>query len=983
MIGAEETFPAIYDVESPNAQATPPLEALRSMQLPEGFSATLFAAEPDVRQPISLTFDERGRLWVAECYTYAEGARNFDTKLRDRVVILEDTNNDGVHDRRQVFFDQATKLTSVELGLDGAWLLAPPNLLFIPDANHDDVPDSPPQVILDGFKETMIRHNIANGLKWGPDGWLYGRQGILETSLVGPPGSSPSQRVAVNCGVWRYHPIEKRFETVLHGTTNPWGWDYDEHGEMFIINTVIGHLWHVVPGSHTERMYGPDANPFTYGLMGQVADHVHWDAGEPWFAIRKGSTDTTKARGGGHAHSGLMIYQGDNWPAEDRGKVFGINFHGRRLNRDRLERLGSGFTARHEPDRIFWNDPWFRGIDLTWGPDGGVFVIDWSDTGECHEEDGIHRSSGRIYKIVHRAPAAVEPFNLQTAPLEKLVEQTAHANKWWPRQARRVMRDRALAGEELGKIEDSLRAIVKSDRPSSVRLEALWMLNAARKVQPGDLDDLLNDADEHVRVWGVRLLADRLRLDVAEPKNVEAFRSLAKREGSGLVLLYLASALQRMAWNDRWELATALAASPLATSDRNLGLMIWYGIEPVIPTDPERSIQLYQSSTSPVVRRFIARRLAEEIDKEPGSIDRLLLAATDPADVIAGMGEAFNGWSKATAPAHYPAALERLPADKKESLAETIRGIGIVFGDGRSTAELLSILASGELDARRRALRALAGAPSVEVLSAILPLAADRELQVDAIRALASFDDASIPSRTIPLWESLSPAAREALVDTLTTRRLSSQALLTAIQQKKIPPSALTAFHARQIQSFADDPLARLLTAVWGDVRVSAGAKASVIAKYKSESLAEAMLAKGDLSHGRRIFQKQCAGCHVLFGSGRKVGPDLTGSQRKNIDYLLENLIDPSAVVAADFRAATVLLQDGRSIQGVIASSSQRTITLQTKDQDLVLDRQEIEQIQTTTMSLMPEGILESLSANDARDLVAYLMADHQVPIKE
>ncbi len=393
MVGAEE-FPKIYDTEAPTEKVMSPAESLASIQLPEGFSATLFAAEPDVRQPIALTFDERGRLWVVECYTYAEGARNFDTSLRDRVLILEDTDGDGVHDKRTVFWDQGVKLTSVEIGLGGVWLLGPPNLYFIPDRNRDDIPDGPPEVILDGWKDTAIRHNIANGLKWGPDGWLYGRQGILETSMIGPPGATSSQRAAFNCGVWRYHPITKRVEAVLHGTTNPWGFDYDHLGEMFIINTVIGHLWHVVPGTHTERMYGSDMNPFAYGLVSQVADHVHWDSGEAWHAIRKGSSDTTKAAGGGHAHSGLMIYQGNNWPAEDRGKVFAINLHGRRLNRDRLEPAKSGYTARHEPDRIQWNDPWFRGIDLASGPDGGVYVLDWSDTGNA---------TRRTASIVHRA----------------------------------------------------------------------------------------------------------------------------------------------------------------------------------------------------------------------------------------------------------------------------------------------------------------------------------------------------------------------------------------------------------------------------------------------------------------------------------------------------------------------------------------------------------------------------------------------------
>ncbi|MCA9232990.1 MAG: hypothetical protein KDA57_20255, partial [Planctomycetales bacterium] len=168
-----------------------PQAAASRITVPEGFRVTLFAGEPDVQQPISLTTDERGRLWIAENYTYAENPTNFDTELRDRIVILEDTDGDGRHDQRKVFWDQGRKLASVEIGHGGVWVLCAPQLLFIPDHNRDDRPDGPPEVVLDGWDEGPVRHNIVNGLKWGPDGWLYGRHGIQATSEVGKPGAAP------------------------------------------------------------------------------------------------------------------------------------------------------------------------------------------------------------------------------------------------------------------------------------------------------------------------------------------------------------------------------------------------------------------------------------------------------------------------------------------------------------------------------------------------------------------------------------------------------------------------------------------------------------------------------------------------------------------------------------------------------------------------------------------------------------------------
>ena len=231
-----------------------PEAAAAAFQVPEGFEVSLFAGEPTVRQPIAIAADRHARVWIVENYTYAEAAVGFEARLSDRVVVLEDHDGDGRADERHVFLEGGKRFTSVEIGHGGVWVLAAPELWFVPDQNEDLVPDGPPVVVLDGWDTDAVRHNIVNGLRWGPDGWLYGRHGILATSYVGRPGTSREDRVPINCGVWRYHPLEARFEVVASGTTNPWGMDWDERGELFLINTVIGHLWHVVPGVHFERM---------------------------------------------------------------------------------------------------------------------------------------------------------------------------------------------------------------------------------------------------------------------------------------------------------------------------------------------------------------------------------------------------------------------------------------------------------------------------------------------------------------------------------------------------------------------------------------------------------------------------------------------------------------------------------------------------------------------------------------------------------
>ena len=381
-----------------------PADALTKLRLPEGFQATLFAGDPDVRQPIALCWDERGRLWVAENYTYSDGKERFDLKLKDRIVIFEDADHDGKFDRRTVFTDDVQMLTSIERGFGGVWAMCPPHLLFIP--MDGDKPAGPPQVVLDGFSTTAAsRHTFANGLKWGPDGWLYGRVGISSTSWIDVPGVPKEKRQPTAGGLWRYHPVTKVFEPYCHGTTNPWGSDWTKDHELLFINTVIGHGWQGIHGAHFKRMHGEDPYPFVYELIDQQADHYHWDTGKKWNDA-DGGRGGADSLGGGHAHVGMMIYQGDNWPTRYRDQLMTLNLHGRRVNVESIERVGSALVMKHQPDILKSDDLWFRGIELSQGPDGAVTILDWSDIGECHDQDGIHRTSGRIFKVAYGTPSS-------------------------------------------------------------------------------------------------------------------------------------------------------------------------------------------------------------------------------------------------------------------------------------------------------------------------------------------------------------------------------------------------------------------------------------------------------------------------------------------------------------------------------------------------------------------------------------------------
>ena len=612
---ADDQAPTPFNTQEITIPFLKPAEALKAIAVPKGFRVQLAAAEPMVQQPIDMAWDTRGRLWVAECYTYAERETNFEKKLKDRIIILEDTDHDGVFDKRKIFWDGASQLTSIELGFGGVWAACAPNILFLADRNGDDQPDGEPEVILDGFDTDKVRHNIVNGLRWGPDGWLYGRHGILGPgSKVGRPGTPEAKRTHIQCGIWRYHPTRKSFEVVCHGTTNPWGHDWDEHGQLFFINTVIGHLWHAVPGARYQRMYGNHFDKHLYELIQQTADHYHFDVGkEKWSDLKKtGMTSGTDAAGGGHAHTGMMIYLGDNWPAEYRGNVFTLNLHGLRMNQESLHRQGAGYVGKHAADFMSTSDKWFRGIELSYAPDGSVYVLDWSDIGECHDNDGIHRTSGRIYRISFGKTEAAK-VDLTKWSNEDLAESVGSPNEWYSRQARQLIQQRAAAGQNLTKAALKLMNTYRLTSSTPTALRAMWTLNAIGSADEDWLLEQSNDEREHIRTWAIKLLCDQ---EALSKKTQKRFIEMGGQDKAGLVQLQLASALQQLPLEDRWPLANALVSQDTFAKDPVFPLLVWYGINPAVTENRNAALKLVAQCKIPKVRQFIARRLAGEAGKE-------------------------------------------------------------------------------------------------------------------------------------------------------------------------------------------------------------------------------------------------------------------------------------------------------------------------------------------------------------------------------
>lgn len=979
--GETNNFPHFVDTEKSKQKFLSPQEAVQQFKLPAGFKATLFAGEPDVRQPIAFTTDDRGRLWVAENYTYSDNGA-FDQKLRDRLVILEDKDNDGHFDKRTVFWDKAEKLTSVATGFGGVWVLCAPNLLFIPDRNGDDIPDGEPEVLLDGWTTENVQHNIVNGLMWGPDGWLYGRHGILATSSVGRPGTPKNERAKINCGIWRYHPVRKTFEVVAHGTTNPWGMDFNAQGEAFFINTVIGHLWHVIPGAHYTRMYGQDMDPHSYELINQHADHYHWDTGLKWTETRdgKGLNDTL---GGGHAHSGLMIYLGDNWPDSYRNSSFTVNLHGYRLNNDFLERSGSGYVGKHGKDLAKTSDIWFRAVDLTYGPDGGVYVADWSDTGECHEADGVHRSSGRIYKITYGDPTKPDLKDMSRLRDADLLKAVFHKNEWYSRKARRVLQEKAAAGQNMALIGKELLRAFEQKPDTANKLRAMWALHLTGNANKTWLLKQLDHRDEHIRTWAIRFLTEQ------DAPAAELAR-LARKEQSPFVRLALASALQRVPPQERANIASGLLAHSEDAGDHNLPLMVWYGISPLGDSDPLQLVTLSQESQIPLVRKLIARRLAENLEKNRKPLDALVLATANSKsdlaqlDTVRGISEALRGWREADAPQGWSKLRESVAKTSNQTLKELVRDLSLIFGDEAVISELKNIVLDETANTkdRRNALQRLIANKSPQLLPLLQTVITNKAVAPVAARGLAAYDDPGASRTIISYYENLEPADRPDVIGVLVSRPAYADALLDAVAAGKIKRADMSAFHARQVASLGDANLRTKLAKVWGDIRTAGKDKEQLITKYKT-LLTPERLKKADAAKGRELFNMACALCHKLYGEGATIGPDLTGSGRSNLDYLLENILDPAAIMAADFKMAVVTLKDGRVLNGVVSAQTDRTVTLQSLTESTTLERKDIAEFKTSDTSLMPEGLLESLDDSQTADLISYLMSAEQVPLPE
>jgi|GEM_PF-452832 len=564
-----------------NAPFLKPAEAVAKMDVMDGFEVSIFASEPDIGEPIAFTFDDRGRIWIVENYNYVNRRSHTDKQVT-RIQILEDTDGDGVFDKKKLFTDKLTFSSGIAVGFGGIFVGSPPNFTFIPDRNGDDKPDGPPEILLDGWG-IQDRHETLNSFIWGPDGWLYGCHGVFTQSYVGQPGAPNSERQFIDGGIWRWHPTKKRFEIYARGLSNPWGFDFNDVGQGFATCCVIPHLFHVVQGGVYHKQSKPHLNPYVYDYIQTIRDHTHLSA-----------------------HGGARFYLADTFPERYRDQLFMCNIHQHQLLTDVMKKKGSGYVGSHGEDFISMNDLAWVGFSLEIGPDGGVYILDWHDTDVCGNAINFP-NSGRIYRVMPKGAGRFERPNVGSLSDAELVELQDHPNDWYVRQARLQLQMRAARKRLNGDLVVShLEKMLSEAKTSGKRLRALWALHVSGYLPEVRLLQLLQHEDEYVRAFAIQFLCED---KAPSTKALDAMLKLAAKDPSPVVRLYLAAALQRLEHDQRWDLLGALSQHREDVDDHNISRMLWFALEPMVPEQPEKALQLAVQGRLPNLQRNVARRL--------------------------------------------------------------------------------------------------------------------------------------------------------------------------------------------------------------------------------------------------------------------------------------------------------------------------------------------------------------------------------------
>ncbi len=1002
------------------AQGFPAEEAVRRMTVPKGFAVDLVAAEPLVRQPVAIDFDDRGRLWVLQYLQYPNPAGlqrvSVDRYSRttydrvplppphgpqgaDRLTILTDTDGDGRADQAKDFVSNLNLATGFAFGYGGVFVLQTPYLLFYPDRDADDVPDGEPTVLLSGFgmEDTS---SLANSLLWGPDGWLYGTQGTNLTANI--------RGIQFEQGVWRYHPQTKQFELFFEGGSNMWGLDFDRHGNLLAGTNYGGYLmFHGVQGGYYQKSFakhGQLHNPFAFGYFEHVP-HKNFQ--------------------GGHVTVGGFLYQADAFPSRFRDTYIAVDTLGHAVRWHHVRPDKSTLRSENGGVLLQANDTWFAPSDATVGPDGAVYIADWYDQRTAHPDPDAtwDRSNGRIYRLRGAAAPPVQVEDPHSLTDEQLTAWLLDRNAWKSRRALRILAERggAQAAENLAQVLNN------AQDPQHI-LQLIWALHSLGQLDIRRSEKLLDHGDPTVRAWIVRLFTDDLeRLSVARGgesaaehrRMVRRLVDLAASETSPVVLRQLASTAKRLSGAECLPIVGPLSRRGDIQSDPLIPLLTWWAVERHAVSSLDRTLATFSNSAawqSPSVRDVILgrlmRRYAADGSRRGLEACASLLQTAPNADqrrrMIAELdtGLQMLGRKKLPrlplpesalaiqaladlqeTPSRVPAVPPSLAAVLQAAWDDAPRDLLLIrvaarLGKQEALDRAVSLAADGKAaEADRLAALAIlrdlsdeatAVGPAMRLLAGMEPL----DIRMAALELLGRFSDQRITDLVLAEYPRMAGDLQNRARAVLLGRADSALAFLQEVDLGTFPATDISTNELRQVALHDDRRIEALVQKHWGNIRAGTPEeKLAEIRRIKNDLRA----GSGNINAGRAVFQKKCAGCHKLFGRGEEIGPDLTKANRQDRDFLLVSMVDPNAQIRKEFLSYIVATEDGRVVTGLLAGERAASINLlDAKNRRTTISRDDIQEIRVSPLSLMPEDVLGGMTPQQLRDLMRFLQSNGQ-----
>jgi putative membrane-bound dehydrogenase-like protein len=966
----QERIPHAQD--KPPGPALSPAEAMAKMVVPEGFNVELVASEPDIVNPVAMTIDERGRFWITESFEYP---RRDAGPGKDRVKILEDTDADGTADKFTVFMEGLNIPSGIAVGHGGVWVANAPDILFVQDTDGDGKADTS-EVVVTGFGRDDT-HELPNSLTWGPDGWLYGLNGVFNRSVVTYGPQNPNYKDGqkpwdFTCAMFRIHPKTREFQIFCEGTSNPWGIAFNNEGDAFVSACVIDHLWHLTETGYYHRQGGPYP-PYTWKIE-SIVSHKHQKA----------------------AYCGIHWYDSDAYPESYRRKLYMGNIHGSCINADRLERFQSTYKAFPEEDLLSANDAWFMPVVQKTGPDGCLYILDWYDRYHCYQDAnrdpaGIDRFKGRLYRLRYQDTPRAKLENMALLSDQDLIARLSSENGYQRDIAQRLLTERLLQGADSKTLVNQVTQALGLPASSEQGLSALGVLNGARQLSHELLLSLMKHGIPVVKTWAVRAAGDLSELPGAMADEIFRLRD----DPSPQVRLQVAIAAAKQESIPTIPALTAVLAhsgdDPLASR------VVWQNLHPLLETQTAAFVAEIERLESPKPGAVLELlpRAAERILSTPkpdtGAVAQMVTlllqtdATEDAADRCLQLLTARIRSGEITGD-----ALAEIRMQLKESLlsvmehdpalASTLSALELATSLGIDTAAPMAIrifAESADEGVKLRLLNALVTAGEGKTLSLaekLLASAGTPDVQrqvVQTIGRLSTKEAAALLINQLPgLPSDVQPAAIEALTD----REASAMALLELVRDRKIAASLINANQAQKMLSMNSKPLAQLVSSHWGVVRTDRDpARSEFISRMRNEL----RTSDGDPVAGRVVFKKVCGQCHKIYGEGADVGPDITRNGRASFEQLLSNVFDPSLVIGASYQGLTVVTKEGRVVSGLpIEDGPQRVVLKVQGDKQEIIARRDIDEVVPSKLSLMPEGLEKQIPPQEMHDLFAFITLD-------